>query len=185
MIQIHASKALRDKLAVMTEAQTETAIHNSDVANDSVSRLSGWHGHVFTVQRRNCVLLVHNQTRFPLLMIGFTQKEFKNFGYWFEDALFNTLLKLGANEQQLAAVHKLLAPLHIQPSNDRSVQGTLNQMKGDFEHSLCFNSAKVTDLSAYKMAVWLAERPCTVKGQKECIWPKEAMLQLLTDEANK
>ncbi len=55
----------------------------------------------------------------------------------------------------------------------------MNQMKGDIEHMLWYDSVEIADLSGYRTAVWRSDRPCTVKGQKDCIWPQEAMLDLL------
>lgn len=55
----------------------------------------------------------------------------------------------------------------------------MNRMKGDIEHMLWYDNANVTELSGYLTAIWLSERPCTVKGQKACIWPQQAMLSLL------
>lgn len=149
--------------------------------------LSGWHANLLTLQRRNCVLLVHNQTRFPVLMIGLTKKDFAALDYHFTDCLMNTLLKVGANEDQIQVAQELLAPVCIGKSNDRSVQGTLNQMAGDIEHMLWFDNAQIIDCSPYKTAAWLADRPCSVKSRKEgaaksakdTIWPVDAMLQLL------
>ena len=154
--------------------------------------LSGWHANLLTLQRRNCVLLVHNQTRFPVFMIGLTKKDFAALDYHCADCLMNTLLKVSANEDQMHAAQALLAPVSINKSNDRSVQGTLNQMSGDIEHMLCYNNAQIMDCSAYKIAAWLADRPCSVKSRKEgaaksakdCIWPIDAMLSLLDENLN-
>ena len=138
-----------------------------------------WQANLLTIQRRNCILMVHNTTRFPLLMIGLAKKDYPVLDYLFSDALMNTLLKIGANEDQMQAATEALAPLSIQSGCDRSVQGTMNQMKGSLEHMVWYDDVKVENLSPYRTAAWLADRPCTVKGQKDCIWPKDAMLNLL------
>jgi len=39
--------------------------------------------------------------------------------------------------------------------------------------------ARLEDICSYATGVWLADRPCIVKGQKDCIWPDRAMLALL------
>jgi len=152
-----------------------------------VNPLSDWHGNLLTLQRRNCVLMVHNETRFPLLLIGLTKPDFADLDYLFADALMNTLLKLGANEAQMDAASALVSPLNIAKAHDRSVQGTLNQMKGDIEHLLRFNNTEIMDCSPYRLSAWLADRPCSVKSRepgapksrKDCIWPVEDFLALL------
>jgi hypothetical protein len=57
----------------------------------------------------------------------------------------------------------------------------MNRMKGDIEHMLWYDNVDISDLSAYKTAAWLSDRPCNIKAQKDCIWPKKAMLALLDD----
>lgn len=96
----------------------------------------------------------------------------------------NTLLKLGANQNQLDTAAALLAPCRFDTNCNRSVQGTMNQMAGDLEHMLWYDDAKLEELSSYATAAWLADRPCTVKGQTGCIWPERAMLELLSQVGN-
>lgn len=141
--------------------------------------LSDWHANLLIIQRRNCVILVHDATRFPLFIKGLLKADFANFDRLFADALMNTLLKLGAKQSQLDTAAALLAPCRFDTNCDRSVQGTMNQMAGDFEHMLWFEEARLEDICSYATGAWLADRPCTVKGQKDCIWPDRAMLALL------
>jgi len=46
-------------------------------------------------------------------------------------------------------------------------------------------STSITDLSAYRTSVWLADRPCNVKGSKDFVWPMKAMLALLDQLSRK
>jgi hypothetical protein len=154
--------------------------------------LSHWHGNLFTIGRRQCVLMVHSATRFPVLLVGLTKKDFAIFDHLFSDALMNTLLKVGADEDQMQAAEQLLAPLSfVAATNDkingRSVKGTSNQMKGDFEHMLAYENIDVMNISTYRTAAWLADRPCSVKckgegaakSKKDVIRPVKSMLALL------
>jgi hypothetical protein len=189
MIIIHATKKLYAHLPVVASMKQrgieELAAHDLDSASaasrlHSDNPLSGWHANLLTLQRRNCVLLVHDASRFPLFMKGLVKADFANFDRLFADTLMNTLLKLGANQTQLDSAAALLAPCRFDTDCNRSVQGTMNQMAGDIEHMLRFDHAKLDDMCSYRTGAWLADRPCTVKGQKDCIWPDRAMLALLT-----
>ncbi|EWH09022.1 hypothetical protein DS2_14649 [Catenovulum agarivorans DS-2] len=185
MIELFCTQKLIAKLPVSQGLLPEGIALNESLTEKILNNpLSGWHANLLTIQRRNCILMVHNQTRFPLLLIGLTKKDFAVLDYHFADALMNTLLKLGADEEQMQAAQDLLAPVSIAKAFDRSVQGTMNQMKGDLEHFIWFDDLNIMDCSAYKLSVWLAKRPCTVKGQKDCVWPDKAMLQLLTSNAS-
>jgi len=141
--------------------------------------LSGWHAHLFSLQRRQCVLWVHDATRFALFMPCLTKPDFADFQWQFIDSFMNTLLKTGASDEQMMTADSLLQPLQIDSVCSRSVQGTLNRMKGDVEHMLNYDGVAVTELSGVRTGAWLADRPCNIKGQKECVWPQQAMHCLL------
>ncbi len=192
MIQLHASKALFAKLPLGPEGRLplkpatgyleerlgpviDAGVNNPTLENP----LSGWQAHLFTLQRRQCVLWVHGATRFPLFMPCLTKPDFADLQWHFIDTLMNTLLKAGATEAHMNTAEALLQPLQIDSVCDRSVQGTLNQMRGDIEHSLYVNDASVMDLSPYRTGVWLADRPTKVKGQKDWLWPQKEMFELL------
>ncbi len=181
MIAIHATKKLYAKLPTLTSV-LDSAGAASRLHDDNP--LSGWHANLLTLQRRNCVLLVHDATRFPLFIKGLLKADFANFDRLFADALMNTLLRLNASQSQLDAAASLLAPCCFDTNCDRSVQGTMNQMAGDFERMLWIEEARLEDICSYSTGAWLADRPCTVKGQKDCIWPDRAMLALLNRVGN-
>src|SRR5690606_22958391 len=103
-------------------------------ANDEQpSPLSGWHANLIILQRRNCVLFVHDATRFPVLITGLLKADFAELDSHFCNTYMNTLLKCGANDLQMQTAHNAIMPLVCDTRCDRSVQGTLNRMKGDIE----------------------------------------------------
>jgi hypothetical protein len=180
MIKLHATKKLLSKLPVDESGYLPKSQEPGNIATTQAeSPLSDWHGNIFLLQRRQCILLIHDRTRFPLFIPRLTKPDFANLDWWFMDTLMNTLIKCGANDQQLNAIHQHLAPLQIDTTRDRSVQGTMNRMKGDIEHQLWYDRVDINGVSAAGTSVWLAERPCNVKGQKDCLWPQQAMLALL------
>ena len=145
------------------------------------SHLNNWRGNLLTLQPRNCILLVYDATRFAVLMTCLKEEDFAKLDWWFVDAFMNTLLKCGANNEQMEAAHNHLGSLVIDTNCDRSVLGTMNQMKGDIEHMLWYDDGGISDLSAYRLGAWFSDRPCTIKGRKDCIWPIKAMLGLLSE----
>ncbi len=179
MIHLHCTKKLLAKLPLNNAGRLNSKRPLAHAVNDEAeSLLSGWHANLLTIQRRNCVLFIHDATRFPLLATCLTKADFAGLDWWFQDALMNTLLKAGANDVQMETAAGALGPMVCDTACDRSVQGTMNQMKQDLEHLIWHDNLSITDLAPYSTGVWLAERPCTVKG-KDFIWPKQAMLALL------
>ncbi len=173
MIQIHATKKLLAKMPAQTKPGPE------DILAAPQSKLGSWHANLLTIQRRNCLLFVHDQTRFPLFIPALTKPDFAKIDRFFDDALMNTLLKCGATPEQLDTAAALLQPLAFVGGTDRSVLGTLNQLGQDIDHILYFDSLNVAEMAGYAVSAWLADRPCNVKGQKDCIWPRDAFLELL------
>lgn len=182
-IQIHSTKKLYAKLPLNAEGKVISKRNPLSVVSDAATSnpLSGWHANLLNFQRRNSVILVHDATRFPLFITGLLKADFAEFDWHFTDTFMNTLLKLGANQQQMERAESLLAPCRIDHICDRSVQGTMNRMAGDIEHMLWYDNLQLQDISAYRTGAWLADRPCTVKGLKDFIWPKKAMLALLSE----
>lgn len=182
MLKLHATRKLFEKLTLTSDGTlpvtpTSAWLHEKPALD--INPLSGWHGHLVTLQRRNCVLMTHDSTRFPLVLPALTKPDFIELNYRFVDAFLNTLLKCGATEIHLEAADKYLRPLQVDTECSRSVQGTLNRMKDEFEHQLYYDRLNIAEMTGYNAGAWLADTPRTVKGQKNALWPKEAMLTLL------
>lgn len=180
MIPLHCTKKLLTKLPLREDGYLNRTQPGSHVVDDSeTSPLGGWHGNLVLLQRRQCVLLVHDQTRFPVFLSALTKPDFANLDQLFVDGFMNTLLKCGADERLMARAHAALGPLKCDTVCDRSVQGTLNHMKQDLDQLLRYERVSVVDLSAYRTGAWLANQPCRVKGIKGYIQPIPSMFALL------
>lgn len=107
------------------EDSEANALDSADAASrlHAANPLSGWHANLIMPQGRNCVLLAHDATRFPLFIKGLLEADFANFDRLFADALMNTLLKLDTSQNQLDTAAALLAPCRFDTVCDRSVQG--------------------------------------------------------------
>lgn len=182
MITLHATKKLFSKLPLLDNGQLATTPHSQwllDRPTLDINPLSGWHGNVVSLQGRNCVLLVHNSTRFPLVLPALTKLDFAELNARFADSLLNTLLKCEANEAQLNAAERCLQPLQVNTQCLRSEQSTLTRIKLEFEQELIYNGTKVGELMGYSSGAWIASMPRTIKDQGT-IFPATAMLSLLT-----
>ncbi|WP_219968252.1 MULTISPECIES: DUF6933 domain-containing protein [Pseudidiomarina] len=141
--------------------------------------LSGWHGHLVTIQCQNCILMAHDRTRFPLVLPALRKPKFAELNERFVDTFMNTLLKCGATEVRLEAADKYLRPLQIDTDCNRSVQGTINRMKDEFDYQIYYDRLNIVEMTGYNAGAWLADTPRSTKDQRNPIWPKEAMLTLL------
>ena len=182
MIQIHATQKLFKKFPVDEHGHLKLDPASPIVPDQAVdiNPLRNWHANLVTIQRRNCVLLIHDQTRFVVFVPCLTKKEFGAFQREFEYAFMNTILKCGANEQQMDTAHSLIEKVEIDTNCNRSVQGTLNQMVQYAKHMFVYDNVDVTQITGHRLGAHLADTPCTVKGRKDTVWPKSEMLALLS-----
>jgi hypothetical protein len=174
---IHCTQKLSAKLKSAGHTVSKTLL-GSDSTESSIG---SWHANITTIQRRQCVVFCHDQTRFALVLIGATAKELKAIDYWFSDLLVNTLLKAGVDPALIEATSQQLPALQFDTACDRSVQGTLNQLIQELEWTVQYDGISVMDLPIYSTCVRLSKRPCRIKGMKEseCFWPIEEMTKLL------
>ena len=186
MIHLHCTKKLLAKLPLYEDGRLRGRDSRPLVAVDSrTNPLSGWHANLITLQRRNCVLFVHDTTRFPVFVSALKKADFAELDWYFQDGFMNTLLKAGADDEHMKAAEKLLAPLVCDSDTNRSVLGTLNNMGQDVGHMLGYDQCSVMDLSPYRTGAWLAERPCMMKGVGDYLLPARAMLELLVGKENR
>ena len=183
MIKIHATKKLLTKLPVNEQGflppDKNAPTQQGNDTEQAETLLSGWHTNLITLQRRNCILFVHDATRFPVFIPCLTKPDFAALDWHFHDVFMNTLIKIGADDAIMNRAGALLQPLRFDTDCNRSVQGTMNQMAGDIEYSLSYRDMKIQDISPYRISAWLADRPCNIKGKKDCVWPIKAMRELL------
>ena len=186
MIHLHCTKKLLAKLPLFEDGRLRSHKTRLSVVRDPATNpLSDWHANLILLQRRQCVLFVHDVTRFPVFVPVLKKADFAALDWHFQDCFMNTLLKVGVEDRHMKAAEKLLSPLVCDNDCNRSVQGTLNQMGQDLGHMLDYDQSSVMDLSSYRTGAWLADRPCNVKSVRDCIWPARAMLELLVGKENR
>ncbi|MFC6673240.1 DUF6933 domain-containing protein [Marinobacterium aestuariivivens] len=172
-VRIHVTRKLADKLK-----KAGHLIVDGPARQDSL--LDGWHANLVVIQRRNCMLFIHDQTRYAVALIGMTQKDLKQIDRWFDDMLVNSMMKLGYPSELVERTTRYLTPLAFDTQCDRSVQGTLRVAVQDLE-SFTWDGSDIMALGPYSLSAKLSERPSRIKGMKEteCLWPHKEMLKLL------
>lgn len=172
-MRIHVTKKMAEKLK-------NSGFEMSSSADKNPGSLGEWHANITTIQRRQCLVFTHDQTRFSLALIGVTQKELKALTFWFSDMLGNTMLKLGYPAELMERAVGLVDELSFDTVCSRSVQGTLKNMMLDLE-AFTWDGSDIMELGSYSVSARLCERPCGIKGMKkrEFIWPAAEMHNLL------
>lgn len=180
MINIHCTKKMFNALSLNELGQLKSKTKNSiidEISQEGITPLNHWHGHYILIQRSPCLFLLHDATRFPLFIPNIKKSELGNLDYHFNDALMNTLLKLGADNVLMDKAHSMIHRLYFDFDTNRSVQGSMNQMIQELRWHLA--DIEVRDLLGYSINVYFSDRPCSIKGYKDMIFPQRAMMDLL------
>lgn len=172
---LHCTKKLFDKLPEKVKATEQPA-----TAIGIQAQWLNWHANLITIQRRQCVIAVHDTTRFTLLIPCLTKKDFANLDWHFNDVFINTLLKSDMPPELVNTAATNYQTLTFDTNCNRSVQGTMNQVAQDIDYGLYYKSTSVSDISPYRYSEDLSNRPCGVKGRKDYIWPDREMINLLS-----
>lgn len=161
---IHCAKKLAAKLTGVSPTPLEES-----------SPLGSWHAHLFTLDRRQCVMFCHDDTRYCLFLAGLRKPHFAELGSkWFRELFTATLAVIGVPDTQIKRVELMLGPVRFDTATDRSVQGSINIARQDLQ-AWAFQLPNVMDLDPLKVSVRLNERPTTVRGK--FIRPQREMRQ--------
>lgn len=159
---LHCTKKLAAKLSeVSATPLTETSL------------LGSWHAHLYTYDRRQCVLFCHDETRYCLFLPGLVKVDFAELGRLHRELFLATLVVLSVPEVKIARVALALGPVQFDRNTDRSVLGSLRT--ADIDLSWLIEGVHVLDCDPLAVSVRLNERPTSVKGK--WLHPNKAMLE--------
>jgi len=160
---LHCSHKLASKLPDVSSTPLEEA-----------SPLGSWHGNLFTLDRRQCVMFMHDATRYALFLPGLRKAQFAELGDWFRSLYLATLAAFNCSDMQIKKVEQMIGPVRYDTTTDRSVQGSLRVAKQDLKAEL-YRVPNVMGLDPVAVSCRLSHRPATVHGK--WLWPDKAMLE--------
>ncbi len=160
---IHCTKKLAAKLpAVPSQPLEETSL------------LGSWHAHLYVIDRRNCLLFCHDETRYTVFLPGLRKAHFPELGRWFKEAFTTSLAYIGLEDKQVRQAELALGPIQFDTCTDRSVLGSLNQMR----FMLDCRVQEVDDvmlLNPLSVTRWLCNYPVNIRSGKDFWMADEAM----------
>jgi hypothetical protein len=90
------------------------------------SVIGDWCGHIFTVERRKCILFINERTLFVCLAISVVKSDYRRIVPFFLDLLGWTLRQEGFSDEESAWVLSQHRRMVVDRTHDRSVLGSLN-----------------------------------------------------------
>ena len=144
-----------------------------------IQDLGTWHANLSLIQNKQCIVFVHDITRFSLVIPCILKDDFFDLDSLFIEVFINTLLKLNYPFSIINKASKLLSPMKFDNQCDQSVMGSIRFVTERIEHLVVLDNIKIGELSPCSTSAWLNEMPCSVKGRKEPVWPIQAMREFI------
>ncbi|WP_136515950.1 DUF6933 domain-containing protein [Geomonas edaphica] len=161
----HCTKALAAKLPFV-----------SPTLFADTNPLGSWHAHLYIIDRRQCVMFCHDSTRFVLFESGLKKGQFHDLGQLHKKLYLAVLISMGVSEASLKRVQLALGSVLFDTVTDRSVLGTLNQSRGEFDYFIA-DYSNILEVDPIIAAQWFNKRPLTARGK--WLWPDKSMLELV------
>lgn len=92
------------------------------------SKIGDWNGHLFTIDRKKCLIFMNNKACYSIMMFNIYKKDFKDLGQVFKERLIRQLdYDLKLNETQEIKIRQYLSDIELSKSNnDKKILGTIN-----------------------------------------------------------
>lgn len=126
------------------------------------SPLGSWHAHLYTYDRRQCVMFCHNANRYCLFLAGLVKADFVELARLHRELFLATLIALNVPPTLLGRLTLALGPVQFDRNTNRSVLGSLRT--ADIDLSWLIQDLHVLDCNPVAVALELNERPTSVKG---------------------
>ena len=123
------------------------------------SPLGDWYGHIFTIERRKCLIFINEQTLFVCPALGMAKAGYRQIVPFFKGVLAAALRIMRFSEKQAKWILSKHEELQIGRAVDRSVIGSLNNRVADAKFrvawdgglDLCDIGALTTELNQTPM----------------------------------
>lgn len=161
---IHCSQKLAAKLSGVSPTPLE-----------ETSPLGSWHGHLFTMDRRQCVLLCHDASRYILFLPALRKEDFADLGRLFRPLWLASLAAFGCAPTQIKKAELALGPFGFDTATDRSVQGSIRIVQQELKWML--EQRPLTEADPLAVSCEFSHRPASIHGQYQ--WPDKMMLDVV------
>ena len=162
---IHCTRKLANKLPEV-----------SPVSVEEDSPLGSWHANLYVIDRRNVLLFCHDDTRYTLFLPGMRKLHFYDLGRWFRELFTASLAYMGVPDNLVKRAELVLGPIRFDSCTDRSVLGSLNQMKFMLDARVS-EVEDVMQLNPLSVNRWLCHYPVNIKGVKGFWMADQAMIE--------
>ncbi|MBY0599474.1 DUF6933 domain-containing protein [Bacillus bingmayongensis] len=115
---IQCTKKLADEMGITVEKIDPTSDNNS---------LNCWHAHLFRINRKKCVVVMNNITRYHFVIYGVTKRELQKLNLLFQKDLVTNLLLDGIKPEVIEQYLNQDPIIQYTATNNRSIISQMNE----------------------------------------------------------
>lgn len=145
MFVIQCTKRLLEELKIDIEKETMSI-------NDPIF---SWHSHLFLLNRKKCVIVMNNKTRFNFILFGLKRADFINFNSIVLRGIEENLLAEGISDDITDKYLEGCNKVTYTNSSDRSIISQMNEMKRNIEYTFERNKAEGVETDIQELNRWL------------------------------
>lgn len=149
----------------------------SDVSSTRLEKtgpLGSWHANLYAIDRRQCLLLCHDATRYCLFLPGLRAPHLKELGRWHRELFLATLATAGVEGVVLKRIELAFGTPRFDTATDRSVLGSMIIARQVLD-GLLMRVGNVLDLDPVLASRHLNE--CPAMAGRVVHWPEREMLE--------
>lgn len=117
--------------------------------------LYSWHAHLFLWNRRKCVLVMNNKTRYNFVLFGLKKNDFKRFDDIVVQAITENLSADGIGEGIIKKYIQNCTEVSYTATSDRSIISQINEMIMASEHRMREDKLDGIKTDIYELNRWL------------------------------
>jgi hypothetical protein len=149
--------------------------------SDSV--IGDWNCHLFSLERKKCLIFINNKSYYSLFTVGVVKKDLTDFDTFFSDLLLEQLMydRL-ISLKELPIIKKNVGQLILsQTNNDKKTIGTMNELILQFKAHRFYKYDTLEDMNIRKENSLINEFLITSKKRtdQKYIQAKELMKKLI------
>lgn len=168
---IQCTKSLLDKIGV--KGSELVSPEGYDEFPDS---MMAWHAHFVSMNKRKAIILMNNETRYPVVIYRPTTKDFSNIKDTIHEAIQVALQMEGIKQEVIDAYFDKAGEIAFSKTANRSMISKLNNTVRDVEFNQEYLNEK-TKIQRYISIV--AGRLIQLSGKDDGFFPYEKMLDCL------
>lgn len=116
-------------LEVTKKLETELKVNTHNVIPMEEDKFYSWHADIFMYNRRKCIILMNDKTRYSIVLYGLKKEQFKNLQQVITDAIVENFTEEGFEGEVIENYIQKLGYILYSKTNDQNILEQITDME--------------------------------------------------------